>query len=133
MVGRAAVTTRRRGYGEVPGKEIEKGAAQASTPGQRVVDSRAIEVAARVGLCARGVIYVLVGLLAVRIGLGGGSGGKEADRSGAVRRHPRCSNGSAGNSRPSCCLDCSPHTDKLSALRLGWPSFSIAAQHPAVT
>ncbi|OEJ35382.1 hypothetical protein BGK67_01270 [Streptomyces subrutilus] len=43
-----------------------------------------MEVASRVGLCARGVIYVLVGLLAVRIGFGGGSG-KEADRSGAVR------------------------------------------------
>ncbi|MFV0126292.1 DUF1206 domain-containing protein [Streptomyces sp. HMX112] len=62
---------------------IEKDA-QARTPGQRVADSRAMEVAARVGLCARGVIYVLVGLLAVRIGLGGDSG-KEADRSGAVR------------------------------------------------
>ncbi|WP_079153951.1 DUF1206 domain-containing protein [Streptomyces subrutilus] len=62
----------------------EKDAAQAKTPGQRVADSRAMEVASRVGLCARGVIYVLVGLLAVRIGFGGGSG-KEADRSGAVR------------------------------------------------
>ncbi|MFC9587823.1 DUF1206 domain-containing protein [Streptomyces yangpuensis] len=62
----------------------EKDAAQAKTRGQRVADSRAMEVASRVGLCARGVIYVLVGLLAVRIGLGGGSD-KEADRSGAVR------------------------------------------------
>ncbi|MEU9107201.1 DUF1206 domain-containing protein [Streptomyces xanthophaeus] len=62
----------------------EKDAAQAKTRGQRVADSRAMEVASRVGLCARGVIYVLVGLLAVRIGFGGGSG-KEADRSGAVR------------------------------------------------
>ncbi|MFD3697966.1 DUF1206 domain-containing protein [Streptomyces sp. NPDC058646] len=62
----------------------EKDAAQGKTPGQRVADSRAMEVASRVGLCARGVIYVLVGLLAVRIGFGGGSG-KEADRSGAVR------------------------------------------------
>ncbi|MFD3809216.1 DUF1206 domain-containing protein [Streptomyces sp. NPDC058611] len=64
---------------------MEKGAAQAKTQGQRVADSRAMEVAARVGLCARGVIYVLVGLLAVGIGLSGDSGGKEADRSGAVR------------------------------------------------
>ncbi|MFD3567979.1 DUF1206 domain-containing protein [Streptomyces sp. NPDC058667] len=58
---------------------------RAKTQGQRVADSRAMEVASRVGLCARGVIYVLVGLLAVRIGLAGDSGGKEADRSGAVR------------------------------------------------
>ncbi|MGW0697799.1 DUF1206 domain-containing protein [Streptomyces sp. NPDC002867] len=47
-------------------------------------NSRAMEVLSRVGLSARGVIYVLVGLLAVQMGFGGGSG-KEADRSGAVR------------------------------------------------
>lgn len=64
---------------------IDRGGARAKTQGQRVADSRAMEVAARVGLCARGVIYVLVGLLAVRIGFGGDSAGKEADRSGAVR------------------------------------------------
>jgi uncharacterized membrane protein len=38
---------------------------------------------ARVGLVARGVNYVLIGLLAVQIGLG--VGGQEADRSGALR------------------------------------------------
>jgi len=43
-----------------------------------------MDITARVGLCARGVIYVLVGVLAVQIGFGGGSG-KEAERSGAVR------------------------------------------------
>ncbi|MEU3726192.1 DUF1206 domain-containing protein [Streptomyces sp. NPDC031705] len=64
---------------------LDNGGAQAKTLGQRVADSHAMEVASRVGLCARGVIYVLVGLLAVRIGFGGDSGGKEADRSGAVR------------------------------------------------
>ncbi|MEU4268046.1 DUF1206 domain-containing protein [Streptomyces sp. NPDC026092] len=42
-----------------------------------------MDVASRVGLCARGVIYVLVGIPAVRIGLGSDSG-QEADRSGAV-------------------------------------------------
>ncbi|MFZ3494104.1 DUF1206 domain-containing protein [Streptomyces sp. 5.8] len=63
---------------------IKKGAAQAKAQGQRVADSRALEVMSRVGLSARGVIYVLVGLLAVQIGFGGSSG-KEADRSGAVR------------------------------------------------
>lgn len=85
MVGVAAVAgchCVRAGRGV--GYATEKDAAQAKTPGQRVADSRAMEVASRVGLCARGVIYVLVGLLAVRIGFGGGSG-KEADRSGAVR------------------------------------------------
>lgn len=63
---------------------IKKGAAQAKAQGQRVADSRVMEAMSRVGLSARGVIYVLVGLLAVQIGFGGSSG-KEADRSGAVR------------------------------------------------
>ncbi|WCD83858.1 hypothetical protein KPP03845_100177 [Streptomyces xanthophaeus] len=57
---------------------------QARSQGRRVSNSRAMEVLSRVGLCARGVIYVLVGLLAVQMGFGGDSG-KEADRSGAVR------------------------------------------------
>lgn len=63
---------------------IKKGAAQARSHGRRMSNSRAMEVLSRVGLSARGVIYVLVGLLAVQMGLGGDSG-KEADRSGAVR------------------------------------------------
>ncbi|OKK15616.1 hypothetical protein AMK16_27290 [Streptomyces sp. CB00455] len=62
---------------------MDEGGAQAKPLGQRVADSGVMEVSSRVGLCARGVIYVLVGLLAVRIGFGGD--GKEADRSGAVR------------------------------------------------
>lgn len=40
------------------------------------------EVTARSGLAARGVLYVLVGVLAVRVALGGG--GPEADRKGAL-------------------------------------------------
>ncbi|MBT2408488.1 MULTISPECIES: DUF1206 domain-containing protein [unclassified Streptomyces] len=42
------------------------------------------EVVARCGLLARGVLYVLVGLLALRI-VSGGGGGKEADRQGALQ------------------------------------------------
>jgi uncharacterized membrane protein YidH (DUF202 family) len=45
--------------------------------------SPVVRTAGRAGFTARGVIYVLVGVLAVRIALGG-SDGKEADRSGAV-------------------------------------------------
>lgn len=51
--------------------------------GQQVGRSAAVRTAGRAGFTARGVIYVLVGVLAVRIALGG-SDGKEADRSGAV-------------------------------------------------
>ncbi|WP_328940871.1 DUF1206 domain-containing protein [Streptomyces sp. NBC_00250] len=70
---------------EVPDRAIRKGdsVAQPKSRGLCLADSRAVEVASRVGLCARGVIYVLVGILAVRIGLGSDSG-QEADRSGAV-------------------------------------------------
>ncbi|MFD3547110.1 DUF1206 domain-containing protein [Streptomyces sp. NPDC058655] len=41
------------------------------------------KVAARTGLVARGVLYVLVGVLAVRIAFG--EGGQEADRQGALQ------------------------------------------------
>ncbi|WP_243708458.1 DUF1206 domain-containing protein [Actinomadura sp. GC306] len=39
----------------------------------------------RVGLVARGLLYLLIGWLALRIGFGGGSGGKEAERTGALQ------------------------------------------------
>ncbi|MFF1908538.1 DUF1206 domain-containing protein [Kitasatospora sp. NPDC058218] len=58
-------------------------AARAKSQGQRLADSRAMDITARVGLCARGVIYVLVGALAVQIGFGDKSG-QQAERSGAV-------------------------------------------------
>ncbi|MCX4546338.1 DUF1206 domain-containing protein [Streptomyces sp. NBC_01565] len=42
------------------------------------------EVTARCGLLTRGVLYVLIGLLALRVAFGD-SGGKEADRQGALQ------------------------------------------------
>ncbi|MGW2588111.1 DUF1206 domain-containing protein [Streptomyces virginiae] len=42
------------------------------------------EVTARCGLVARGVLYALIGLLALRVAFGD-SGGKEADRQGALQ------------------------------------------------
>ncbi|MFD3700427.1 DUF1206 domain-containing protein [Streptomyces sp. NPDC058646] len=45
--------------------------------------SGAITVAARCGLAARGVLYVLVGFIALRIAFG--TGGGEADRTGALQ------------------------------------------------
>ncbi|MEU5716920.1 DUF1206 domain-containing protein [Streptomyces sp. NPDC020403] len=46
-------------------------------------NSRAMEVGARAGFVARGVIYLLVGVLALRIAFSDG-GGKQADRGGAI-------------------------------------------------
>ncbi|MFD5086074.1 DUF1206 domain-containing protein [Kitasatospora sp. NPDC058201] len=58
-------------------------AARAKSQGQRLADSHAMDITARIGLCARGVIYVLVGALAIQIGFGDNSG-QQAERSGAV-------------------------------------------------
>ncbi|MFF8811434.1 DUF1206 domain-containing protein [Streptomyces pactum] len=55
---------------------------RARSAGRTAARSEAVGVAGRWGLAARGVIYVLVGLLAVRIAFV--SGDEQADRSGAV-------------------------------------------------
>jgi hypothetical protein len=52
--------------------------------GNRVSSSGAFRTLGRAGLAARGVIYILVGALAVQIAFGK-SGGKEADRQGALQ------------------------------------------------
>ena len=52
---------------------------------RQAANSSAIEFIARAGMAAQGVLYILVGLLALRIAFGEGSGGKQADQSGALR------------------------------------------------
>jgi Domain of Unknown Function (DUF1206) len=54
---------------------------QARTAGRRASNSRALEVAARAGFVARGGIYLLIGIIALQIGLGQGG---QADRGGAL-------------------------------------------------
>ncbi|MFJ9345400.1 DUF1206 domain-containing protein [Streptomyces sp. NPDC101237] len=49
---------------------------------RRAANSRAVEVAARAGFVARGIIYVLIGVLSLRIAFSGG--GEQADRGGAI-------------------------------------------------
>ncbi|MFI7701125.1 DUF1206 domain-containing protein [Nonomuraea sp. NPDC049480] len=49
---------------------------------RRAARSRALDVATRVGLACRGVLYALIGVVAVQIGLGDGS--QEADKAGAI-------------------------------------------------
>ncbi|ROQ66444.1 uncharacterized protein DUF1206 [Streptomyces sp. 840.1] len=53
---------------------------------RRAGNGSAVEAAGRAGFVARGVIYFLVGVLALRIAFNdtGGSGGKTADRGGAL-------------------------------------------------
>ncbi|WP_129843621.1 DUF1206 domain-containing protein [Streptomyces sp. RFCAC02] len=50
---------------------------------RRAADSTAVDVAARWGLLARGVVYLLIGMLALRIAFG--SGEQQADQGGALR------------------------------------------------
>ncbi|MFJ4642750.1 DUF1206 domain-containing protein [Streptomyces bobili] len=50
----------------------------------RSAERKTLTAAGRAGFAARGVVYVLIGVLAVRIALGNGSGGGTADRQGAL-------------------------------------------------
>lgn len=54
-----------------------------SSKARQAANGSAVDAGARWGLAARGVIYVLIGLLALRVAFGGG--GKEADSNGAIR------------------------------------------------
>ena len=56
---------------------------EAKWAGRRVANSRYVDWLARAGLVARGIIYVLIGILA--IGIAFGNSGHKADQSGAVR------------------------------------------------
>jgi hypothetical protein len=57
--------------------------ARVRSAGRQAAGSRAMAVLARAGLAARGVMYGLIGIIAVQIALG--STHRQADRSGAVR------------------------------------------------
>lgn len=54
---------------------------RAERVGRRAANSRALEVAARLGFLARGAIYLLIGFIALQIALGHGG---RADRGGAI-------------------------------------------------
>ncbi|TGZ14219.1 membrane protein [Streptomyces sp. S816] len=51
---------------------------------RRAADGTAMAVAARSGFAARGLIHVLVGVIALRIAFGGDGGRQQADRGGAL-------------------------------------------------
>ncbi|MGV9929171.1 DUF1206 domain-containing protein [Streptomyces olivaceoviridis] len=51
---------------------------------RRLADSPAVDAAGRAGFAARGLIYVLVGVIAVQIAFSGDGGGQQADRGGAL-------------------------------------------------
>ena len=65
---------------------------QVEAAGRRAANSRVVEMAARLGLVARGTIYLLIGLIAVQIALGHGG---QADRGGALAQIASKSYGAA--------------------------------------
>ncbi|GAA3022239.1 DUF1206 domain-containing protein [Streptosporangium longisporum] len=58
--------------------------AQVEGAARRAANSQTLDRLARVGMACRGVLYGLIGFLALQIAFGGGSGGKEADKTGAI-------------------------------------------------
>ncbi|MFE2379634.1 DUF1206 domain-containing protein [Streptomyces sp. NPDC059398] len=63
--------------------DIGTASARGHRQAKRAADSTAVAAGARAGFAARGVIYILVGVLAVRIAFSDG-GGAQADRGGAI-------------------------------------------------
>jgi hypothetical protein len=56
---------------------------QARTQGERLARTREFEALARAGLVARGVVYAIIGVLALKLALG--DGGKATNQQGALR------------------------------------------------
>src|SRR5690242_14728410 len=57
--------------------------AKTGAAGEQVVHADAFELFARAGFVARGVIYAIIGVLAVKVALG--AGGKTTNQQGALR------------------------------------------------
>jgi hypothetical protein len=74
-------TTARRFTNEA-GSAGEDGARRAESAGEDVARTRPFEWLARAGLAARGVVYALIGVLAIKVSLG--SGGETTDQQGAL-------------------------------------------------
>ncbi|MER7202240.1 DUF1206 domain-containing protein [Streptomyces sp. CB01635] len=66
-------------YDTTGGAAVARGRGQA----RRAANSTAVAAGPRAGVVARGVIYVLIGVLSLRIGFSGSRGG-QADRGGAI-------------------------------------------------
>jgi len=64
-------------------RTMRRGSARARMTTRRAASSPAMSWLARAGLAARGVMYVLIGIIAIQIALG--SSRQQADRTGAVR------------------------------------------------
>ncbi|MEV3983042.1 DUF1206 domain-containing protein [Nonomuraea sp. NPDC049758] len=64
------------------GREAMDAGREAKNAARRAADSPAMTTLARIGLACRGVLYALIGVLALQIAFGDGS--RQADKSGAI-------------------------------------------------
>ena len=62
---------------------MSSSSARMSMKARQATDSRAAQLLARAGLTARGVIYILIGIVALLVAVG--HGGKQADQQGALQ------------------------------------------------
>ncbi len=60
-----------------------RGGRSARSAGRRAANSAVVRVLARAGLAARGVLYVIIGWIAIQVAFG--HSGRQADRTGALR------------------------------------------------
>src|SRR5690348_7383893 len=65
-----------------PGQELLSGPQRAERAGTDFARSRVMTVAARLGLAARGIVYIIIGALAFDVAAGGGSS-HQANQGGA--------------------------------------------------
>src|SRR5690242_13483791 len=61
---------------------VKRGKTEARTAGRSFVNSRAFELLSRAGFVARGLIYAIIGVLALKLALG--HGGKLTNQQGAL-------------------------------------------------
>ena len=67
-------------------EQAEQAARKTGREAKRVADSRWFEVTARAGFVGSGVVHLLIGYLAILLGVGSGSSGGETDQSGALQQ-----------------------------------------------
>ncbi|MFD4633519.1 DUF1206 domain-containing protein [Streptomyces sp. NPDC058284] len=68
----------------LPSPRLPSTAGRGKLKARRAAKGRGVAAAARAGFVGRGVIYLLVGALALRIAFADGGGGRQADRGGAM-------------------------------------------------
>ncbi|MGN8048336.1 DUF1206 domain-containing protein [Curtobacterium sp. 22159] len=67
-------------------EQAEQAARKTGREARRVADSRWFETTARAGFVGSGIVHLLIGYLAILLGIGGSSSGHETDQSGALQQ-----------------------------------------------